>query len=822
MRPLLLASLACVLGCGGLGSHDVEVTITAPAAVSEAVVSSVKTLEIGAGTGAHGSSVMVPLNRPLSRTERVTVHATHDQGTLGVGVLARDAGNTIVALGDGEVMLDGTGPHVLNISLRAATASDGNVVHVTPTSTAMFHDTMITFSADSPVSWSVDEAAGGTIGADGVYTAPSTPGTFHVRASSSAFFGQSASATVQVVDRGIVPYVGTLGGGGYADGPLGVGRLAGIGSMARDGNTLYFTTQDKLVRSLDLATGTLATIAGVLDQPAPVDGTGSGAHFSDMTGIVADGLGHLYVADGNNDAIRKVDIATGKVTTFAGKLGMPGNTDGPPGTAMLGYMGGIAFDGAGTLYFADLNCRIGKVDIATQTVSTLLGRQPGTTGGCTDSDGSGSAAGFTNPPSLVWDGAGHLYASSNSVRRIDIAAASVVTLTTKIYGHLAWDGHQLYVLGGNISQVATDGTVTPLNDARSGGQVYIMGAYAGAFGADGAFYVGSSEVISRVDPATGSVVTVGGVPSTTVGSSMFGERTQTRLAGFTNFTLAPDGTLYGKAGDFFFKVDPGSSKAVMLPWMPNFACCTDMIVDNAGNLYATSADQTVRRISLADGTGSLVAGTSNQYGYVEGVGGAAQFSGVHELALDGAGNLYVADGNNQLIRKIVLATGQTSAFAGTPQMTGFADATGTAAKFYQPSGLVYDGAGALYVGDSSNQRIRKVTVPGAIVTTVAGSGMIGVDDGAALSATFYSPTALALDATKQNLVVSDTLNNLLRRVSLTSGAVSTVAGTAGLSFDQLGPLPGVLNQPSTLRVLPSGDILASTFRECSILQIRLP
>ena len=826
MRLALLASFVCAAtGCGGLGSHDIELTVTSPAALSDTIVASVRSLEVGAGTGAHGGSMTIPLGRPLSRTERLTVHVSNDQGTVAVGVIAHDAGGAFVALGTGEVKLDGTGPKTLNVSLGAASAGD-EVVHVSPASSALFVGDTLPLSADSDVTWSVDEPDGGTVDGSGVYTAPSTPGTYHVRASSSAFFGHAASATIAVVDTGIVPFVGMLGGPGYNDGPPGVGRLVGVSSMTVDGNTAYFGTQDKFVRALDLKTGNLATIAGTIDAPAPIDGTGKAAHFSDMTGIVADGLGHLYVADGFNYAIRKIDIATGKVTTFAGTIGMFGFVDGAPGTAQLGMVGGIAFDGAGTLYFSDNNCRIGKVDIATQTVSTVLGRMPGSPGGnCTESDGTGSAAGFAATGySLVWDGAGHLYTTDPTVRRVDIAAGKVTTITTKIYGRGAWDGHQLYVINGNITRVNDDGTYANVKDGAHANQdIYVFGGYGSAFASDGSLYVGGQETIDRVDLAAGTRSSVAGSASTQQASSMFGDRRQTRLNGLNNFAVAPDGTIYGKAFDFYFKVDPGSSKADKLPWSTTwYSCCAGMVADNNGNLYATGYDNTVRRIALADGGQTLLAGAANMPGYKEGVGSAAQFNNLGDLALDGAGNLYVADSQNQLIRKIVLATGQTSAFAGTPQMFGWMDATGTAAQLNYPRGLVYDGAGALYVADSNNQRIRKVTVPGAIVTTIAGSGMFGLTDGAAAGAQFENPTTLAFDIGKQNLIVADTFNNSLRKVSLGSATVSTVAGMVGLSYVQPGPLPGVLNQPDMMKLLPSGDFLVGARRECAILQVRLP
>ncbi|HEX6839510.1 MAG TPA: hypothetical protein VF334_23195, partial [Polyangia bacterium] len=126
-----------------------------------------------------------------------------------------------------------------------------------------------------------------------------------------------------------------------------------------------------------------------------------------------------------------------------------------------------------------------------------------------------------------------------------------------------------------------------------------------------------------------------------------------------------------------------------------------------------------------------------------------------------------------------------------------------------------------YFGDDF--RVRKVTVPGGVVSFVTGSNSYGSADGAPGTAQFSVITDVALDAGKQNLYVSDQLNNTIRKVVLATGVVSTVAGHVGHAVDAPGPLSSaMLNHPQKLVVSPTGDLLVTTPREESILQIRLP
>lgn len=195
-----------------------------------------------------------------------------------------------------------------------------------------------------------------------------------------------------------------------------------------------------------------------------------------------------------------------------------------------------------------------------------------------------------------------------------------------------------------------------------------------------------------------------------------------------------------------------------------------LAVDGAGNVYV--ADQLNNKIRKITSTGlvSTFAGTGAP-GAGNGTRLSATFDHPIDIVLDAFGNLYVADRNNNRIRKIA-ADGMVSTLAGSTE--GFADAPGDLAQFDRPTGLAVDAAGNVYVADESNHRIRKIT-PAGMVSTVAGSSSFGYVDGPISTAIFRGPLDVALDAAG-NIYVAEGQNNVIRKIDLVNGQVSTFAG----------------------------------------------
>jgi len=199
-----------------------------------------------------------------------------------------------------------------------------------------------------------------------------------------------------------------------------------------------------------------------------------------------------------------------------------------------------------------------------------------------------------------------------------------------------------------------------------------------------------------------------------------------------------------------------------------------LALDNAGNVYVADFHNNKIRKITPEGVVSTLAGSNA--GFADGIGSSAQFSNPYDVAVDGSGNVYVADYNNRKIRKIT-PEGVVSTLAGSTQ--GSADGTGSTAQFNNPISVAVDGSGNVYVADETNHNIRKIT-PGGEVSTLAGSTS-GFADGVGTMARFSSPTGVAVDGVG-NVFVADSNNNKIRKIT-PEGVVSTFAGSTFGSAD---------------------------------------
>ena len=212
--------------------------------------------------------------------------------------------------------------------------------------------------------------------------------------------------------------------------------------------------------------------------------------------------------------------------------------------------------------------------------------------------------------------------------------------------------------------------------------------------------------------------------------------------------------------------------------------------DSAGNIYVADTDNhTIRKITPAGGVTTL-AGTAGVQGSADGIGAAASFCQPYGVATDSAGNVYVSDRWNYTIRKITPA-GEVTTLAGSEDVKGIADGSGSAASFLYPSGLATDSAGNVYV--ASSHTIRKIT-PAGVVTTLAGTaGVSGSADGIGAASSFSFPEGLATDSAS-NVYVADTDNHTIRKIT-PAGEVTTIVGVAWQMGFAPGALPGVLASP---------------------------
>jgi streptogramin lyase len=248
-------------------------------------------------------------------------------------------------------------------------------------------------------------------------------------------------------------------------------------------------------------------------------------------------------------------------------------------------------------------------------------------------------------------------------------------------------------------------------------------------------------------------------------------------------------TLAGTAGNNGGSDGVGAAASFSLPY--------SVAADSAGNVYVTETNSSAIRKITPAGVVTTLAGVMDVTGTTDGTGVAARFNRPKGLTVDVAGNIYVADTGNHAIRKITPA-GTVTTLAGTAGHSGAMDGMGTAASFNSPQGIAVDSNGNVYVADTNNHVIRKIDSTGAVTTFAGSSTMTGSSDGSGTAARFYFPRGLATDASG-NVYVADPDNNAIRKIT-PAGVVTTVAGTVGVEGFVPGPLPGVIAAPVSIAI----------------------
>ncbi|MDZ4286462.1 MAG: Calx-beta domain-containing protein [Prosthecobacter sp.] len=618
-----------------------------------------------------------------------------------------------------------------------------------------------------------------------------TPKGIAVDIAGNVYVADSGNMVVRKISGGVVstlagdPTVPFLGGfndglpatarfsdlfaGSPFGGPCGL-AVDGVGNVyvSDQGNPATF--RGHTIRKITPA-GSVTTLAGVVGSPGYADGTGGGAVFNYPAGIAVDPQGKLYVADAQNNRIRNQCRCTPIYEpqcfgTLAGS-GTAGPLDGTGIAAEFKQPWGVAVAGDGTAFVADtLNHLIRKITPA-GVVTTLAG-QSGTPA---FADGSATGARFSRPTGVAVNSAGTaVYVADHNnqrIRKIDLTQlATSATFVTTVAGSGA--------IGSSDGVGAAAEFNTPfgvaLNSAAS--LLYVTDA--------------SNQTIREITLSTGNVMTYAGL------------------------AMTPD-------------YINGSNAAA------RFNTPRGITVDSAGNVYV--ADNLVVRKLLAGGGGvitlagdPLIAGL---YGCTDGLPGTARFSplfpfspfgGTCGLAVDSVGNVYVSDQGNSIpgygggntIRKITPA-GFVTTLAGVEDTPGFADGTGTGAKFNHPAGLAIDSTGRLYVADAENNRIRiQCSEPDCVdsIFVSYNNGTLRKFDTSGTPTTFATglstPKGLAIKASF--LYVANSGANAILQYPTSGGASTTfssagLSGPYGLTFDSAGDLYAANYTNSTIQRL---------------------
>jgi len=515
----------------------------------------------------------------------------------------------------------------------------------------------------------------------------------------------------------------TIAGGGTDDGrPATVAGLYGPSGVAVDaeGNLYIADTSSHRVRKVAARNGIITTVAG--NGSRGFTGDGNAATLAGVAypqSVAVDSGGNLYIAA--DDRIRKVAAGSGIITTVAGNGSGEFSGDGGPATA-AGLYGalGVAVDLRGNLYIADSeSSRIRKVSADSGIITTIAG-----TGAFEFSGDGGPAirAGLARPYGVALDSTGNLYIADFENARIRRVAAGSGTITT----------------------IAGNGSDGFSGDGHSATAAALWLPSGVALDAEGNLYISDlgNARIRRVATETGIITTVAG------------------------------------NGSSEFSGDGGAATAA------GIRAPVGVALDLAGNIYVVDFyNSRIRKIESRSGTITTVAGNGSEGFTGDGAPAtAAQLDFPDGVAGDSAGNLYVAD--YARIRKVAAGTGIITTVAGNGS-GGFSGDGGAAtmASLAGPKGIRVDSAGNIYIADTGNHRIRRISAVDGIITTVAGNvfspdglrGGFSGDGGAATVAALFDPYGVALDSSG-NVYIADTINNRIRKVAADTGIITTVAG----------------------------------------------
>lgn len=600
---------------------------------------------------------------------------------------------------------------------------------------------------------------------------------------------------------------------------------------------------------------TFSHLAGPAGTTTSVDGRGSEARFVRPLGVVADVVGTAYVLDSGSSTLRKVTV-NGTVTTLAGSPGLAGNADGAGSSARFSHPEGIAIDPLGVLYIADTDNNTIRKVTSSGTVTTFAGSSSGEVG---TANGQGSAARFYRPTGIAVDRQGNVYVadtSNHTIRKIS-PIGTVTTLAgtagtegtadgtgaaarfSRPTGIAVNDAGDVFITdSGNhtIRRITAAGVVSTLaGSAGLAGNIDGAGAAARfseptgiAVGPNGTLFVSDNGgTIIRQISLAGVVSSYAGSSGTT--GSADGSAGVARFSGATGLGFGGTNTLYvADTDNNTIRTLNSSAITATLAGAPptasvdgsgsaaRFNLPSAVAVDSSGTVYvADKSNHTIRKIT-ASGTVSTFVGAAGRAGSGDGTGINAQFSQPSALVIDRNGTLFVADTGNNTIRR-VSSSGNVTTFAGSPGVRGAVNNFGTAASFDHPTGIAIDTAGNLYVADQSNHLIRKITTSGSVSTVAGTAGLVGSQNGTGSAARFFLPESVAVD-TAGNVYVSDR-NHIIRKIT-PNGVVTTLAGSAGEAGSADGTGASArFNQPAGLRVDANGNLLVADANNHTIRMI---
>lgn len=607
------------------------------------------------------------------------------------------------------------------------------------------------------------------------------------------------------------------------------------------------------IRKIVLSTGAVTTLAGNGDIGLVDDRTGSECRFNRPVGIAINGAGtFLYVADKDNHRIRKVDTDTGETTTVAGS-GDPADGGGfSDGTAQVSarfnepYSVDVSADEA-YVYISDkYNHRIRRFTLSTQQVETIAGGEQG----FADTTPTNTITKFNKPQGIKLNTSGTtLYVADFEnyvIRKVTNLTSETATVTT-IAGFATYFGDQdgtgnsarfryleflsidynnsfLYAADNSrIRQINLSGDV--VRTVATFGTAQVVSAHVDQNNLY-TYYTLKSNGISRIPDGAvqpGVVTTLYNSPSyvnSTRALSTFDDPRYAVLLGESilyvldsnnnciravNITTGAVSTIAGSEYGISGNRDGTGTLQASCGLFNN---PKGIVMNSSGtNLYISdTGNHRICKVVISTGEVTTLAGsTSGTSGTTNDTGTAARFNSPEGLTVDSSEtNLYVADTGNHSIRKIVISTGVVTTFAGSSGTSGNTNNTGSSARFNGPRGITTDSTN-LYVADSVNTRIRKIVISTAAVTTLAGSST-GYTDDTGTSAQFKTPATVNIDRAGTGLFVCDDEVPAIRKIVISTGVVSTITGGATAGYNDGLLTAGLYGIPSSVSEGPSGKL----------------
>ena len=737
------------------------------------IVNGVPTLSaISPPSGLQGATVPIALTGTNFGVGAMSISAS------GTGILITSVNVTSATSATATFQLSGA-PGSYNINVTTAGGSSNTLSFTINSSTVT-----------SAAQFAVTHFAG-SIGGQGSADGTGSAARFNPAVSAwgdgtNLYVADNGSHTIRkiVIATGVVTTVsGSAGTAGSADGTGSSALFHFPYGIWGDGTNLYVADKgNNTIRKIVLATGSVTTLAGSAGSAGSVDG--SAALFNAPTGIWGDGAGNLYVTDAGNNTIRRVSASGLSVSTVAGSAGASGIADGTGSAALFNRPRGIWGDGT-NLYVADFsNDTIRQIALSGFAVTTLAGFPASSA----ETDGTGGSARFAGPAGIWGDGAGNLYVTDSNGGRIrQVTTAGVVTTlvgsagigavdgnaaTAKLFGPIGiWgDGAgNLYVAdaaNNTIRQVV----VSPVTVSTLAGAAFDISLTDGTGSAArflGATGVWGDNTNMYVADQYGSAIRKAAIATAAV---------STLTTGVTPSGIWSDGTnVYIASNQFIKKVVIATSAVTTLAGSGSFgsldgAAASAQFNNPQGlwgdgtNLYvADSGNGTIRKVLIANGFVTTLAGSAGVFGSADGTGSAAQFTAPFGIWGDGT-NLYVVDAGLNSIRKVAIATGLVTTLSNSSVFNG-------------PLGIWGDGTN-LYVADTGNFRVRKFEIGTGTVTTLAGIGRGETEDGLGTTAGFFLPWAVWGDGS--NLYVADYSSiRKLAPASLVAPVLTSISPASG-------------------------------------------